>query len=59
MKKKIENGEEEKMLNQDRFGFSKELTQRYTIKPRNSVPKDFETGSDRHHGDQKENRMPG
>ena len=47
MKTNIENGELEKMLNQDRFGFSKEATGRRTVKPRNSSPKTLGTGGDR------------
>jgi hypothetical protein len=47
MKKRIENVEQDKMLNQDRFGFSKEAPGRNASKPRISDPKNFDTGKDR------------
>jgi hypothetical protein len=51
MKTNIENGEQEKMLNQDRFGFSKEATGRRSTKPRSSTSKTLGTGNDRASGD--------
>ena len=41
MKKKNENQEQDKMLNQDRFGFFKESMERYEIKPRISPLKNM------------------
>jgi hypothetical protein len=50
MKTRIETEEVEKTLNEDRFGFSKELSRRRGVKPKLTLTKNFVTGKDRDGG---------